>query len=114
VIEQSGQFVVPAGRPGIARQALQGAFQAGGLGFWLTTSGLIASFVGDYWANGAGFFLELLGLLVLVVGCLLTGMAAWRSKLLPEWSAALLMVCLPGYVAWSRLIGHIPINSRIR
>jgi len=82
-----------------------------GWGFWLTVVGLIASLIGvagDYWANGAGFILELLGLLVLVAGCVLTGMAAWRSKLLPEWSAALLMACLPGYVIWFRLIGHIP------
>ena len=82
-----------------------------GWGFWLTIFGLVASFIGvagDYWANGAGFILELLGLLVLVAGCVLTGMAAWRSKVLPEWSAALLMACLPGYVIWFRLIGHIP------
>ncbi len=80
-------------------------------GFAMTMIGLIVSFVGvagDYWANGAGFLLEVVGLLVLAVGCSLTGFAARRSRIIPSWCAWLLVLCLPGYIMWFILIGHIP------
>lgn len=80
-------------------------------GFWLTTVGLLASFVGvagDYWADGAGFFVELIGLLVLSTGATLSGIACLRGRLLPAWVSWLMILCLPGVFLWFLVIGHIP------
>lgn len=68
-------------------------------GFGILVVGLLASFIGvagDYWANGAGFFMELLGLLILAIGATLYGVALLRSKVIPSWSAWLLVACGPG------------------
>ena len=81
------------------------------VGFWLTVSGLGATFIGvagDYWADGVGYPLELLGLLALAVGCTVFGIGLRRAAALPAWSAWLFVVCAPALVPSFLLIGHIP------
>ena len=81
------------------------------VGFWLTVTGLAATFVGvagDYWADGVGYPLELLGLLALAVGCTVFGIGLRSAAALPAWSAWLFIVCAPTLIPAFLLVGHIP------
>lgn len=80
-------------------------------GFWLTVTGLAATFVGvagDYWADGIGYPLELLGLLALAVGCTVFGIGLRRAAAVPAWSAWLFVACTPALIPTVLLVGHIP------
>jgi len=81
-------------------------------GFRVVISGLVLTIVGvtgDYWANGVGFILEVPGLLILGVGMSIYGVALRRSEVLPSSCAWMFMLCGPGLVGFTVLVGHIPL-----
>lgn len=80
-------------------------------GFRVVITGLgltIVGVAGDYWANGIGFILEVPGLLILGVGMSIYGVALRRSGVLPNSCAWMFLLCGPGLVGFTALVGHVP------
>jgi len=80
-------------------------------GFKVVIAGLLLTIVGvagDYWADGAGYGIEVLGLVTSAVGMSMYGVALRRSKVLPNWCAWMFVLCGPGLVGFTLLVGHVP------
>jgi hypothetical protein len=94
-------------------------------GFGLTFVGLVAGSVGDvlaYWGGAPGedftqlqargFGIEVTGMLILLVGSVVLGVAALRSRSLPRVVALMLILAAPSGVFLSALV-HMPSGTML-
>jgi hypothetical protein len=94
-------------------------------GFGLTFAGLVTGLIGDvlaYWGGAPGedftqlqargFGIEVTGMLILLVGSVVLGVAALRSRSLPRVVALMLILAAPSGVFLSALV-HMPSGTML-
>jgi len=78
------------------------------VGWVMFVVGLVGDYVIGEVLHGLSFTVEGLGILVLLVGALLVGVSARRTRVLPAPVALLLILALPLAFIGTFLIGHLP------